>query len=151
MQQKQLVGVVIVVIALVGLGGLGYALLGKDMSKTADSSMSDSDMRNTGSGSFGSSEQEVDPMVRSGETSLDIKNFAFSVKEITVKKGTKVTWTNQDDAKHNVVADEKSDNAPDGRLLAQGETFEFTFDEVGTYDYHCSPHPYMKATVNVVE
>jgi len=33
--------------------------------------------------------------------------------------------------------------------LAQGESFSFTFDQPGTYDYRCVIHPEMEGTVNV--
>ena len=38
--------------------------------------------------------------------SVTIKNFAFSPKSITVKVGDSVTWTNQDAATHNAVAND---------------------------------------------
>ena len=36
-------------------------------------------------------------------------------------------------------------------LLAKVESYSWTFNTVGTYTYHCSPHPYMKGIVEVVE
>jgi plastocyanin len=33
--------------------------------------------------------------------------------------------------------------------LSSGATFEFTFDEPGTYPYFCSIHPSMTGTVEV--
>ena len=38
-----------------------------------------------------------------------------------------------------------------GAILMPGETFEFTFTQVGEYPYHCEPHPWMQATVEIVE
>lgn len=80
------------------------------------------------------------------ETSIEIKNFAFSPKTITIKKGTKVTFTNQDSVGHTATAD---DGGFDTGLLAKGESGSVTFDEAGTYSYHCTPHPNMKATIVV--
>lgn len=83
---------------------------------------------------------------------VTIENYAFNPANITVKKGTTVTWTNNDTAEHNVEFDEKpSTGDQEGPLLAQGETYRFTFDTVGTFSYICSPHPYMKGSVTVVE
>jgi amicyanin len=82
---------------------------------------------------------------------ITIKNYAFSPEPLTVKAGTTVTWTNKDIARHNIVADVPSANAPAGALFGQNETFSFTFSAPGTYAYHCDPHPYMKGTVIVTQ
>lgn len=84
---------------------------------------------------------------------VTIQNMAFSPTAITVKKGTTVTWTNQDAVGHDVMPDQDygtAFEASDG-LLGRGESYSFTFNEPGTYSYHCTPHPQMKATVTVTE
>ncbi len=78
-----------------------------------------------------------------------IKDFNFQTPKLTVKKGTTVTWVNQDDAHHNVIAD--NGVGPKSDLLAQGQSYSYTFNDVGSFSYHCDPHPYMKATVEVTE
>ncbi len=80
-----------------------------------------------------------------------IKDFAYAPARITVKKGTKVTWTNQDSAHHDITPDKDGADFAASKLLAQGESYSFTFEKTGVYAYHCSPHPYMKATVEVTE
>lgn len=92
-----------------------------------------------------------DGSVQSGEVEVAIEGFEFAQTEITVKKGTTVTWTNKDEASHDVTADEEKSGAPQSELLGQGESYSFTFNEVGEFGYHCSPHPYMEAKVTVVE
>lgn len=88
----------------------------------------------------------------SSSDSIIIKDYAFTPKTQTVKKGTSVIWTNQDVARHNIVADDGAPaGGPNGPLFGRGETFKFTFDTVGTFNYHCSPHPYMHGTVIVTE
>lgn len=82
---------------------------------------------------------------------VEIKDFAFNPATITVKKGTKVTWTNQDTAKHDVTPDKESNDFKGSELLAKGEKYEFIFNKTGTYTYHCTPHPHMKGTVIVTE
>lgn len=82
-------------------------------------------------------------------SSVTIKDYAFSPAAITVKVGTKVTWTNQDAVGHTVTAD--SGTGPDSQLLDQGQSYSYTFSKAGTYTYHCAPHPYMKGTVIVTE
>lgn len=59
--------------------------------------------------------------------------------------GTTVTWTNDDTAAHTVTAD---DGSFDERIAA-GETVTVTFDEAGTFAYHCDIHTSMTATVIV--
>ncbi len=84
-------------------------------------------------------------------TTVDIKDFAYTPTKIQVKKGTTVTWINQDTIGHDITPDRENDNFRASELLDKGETYTFTFNEAGTYTYHCSPHPYMKGTVEVIE
>ncbi len=79
--------------------------------------------------------------------SVSIKNFAFSSSTLTVKAGTKVTWTNSDTAPHTVTSD--SGSMLNSGNLSTGQSFSFTFTEAGTYTYHCALHPSMTGTVVV--
>jgi plastocyanin len=81
------------------------------------------------------------------EVSVTIENFAFGPSTLTIPKGTKVTWTNKDEPAHTVTSDTGSEL--DSELLAQGQSFSHVFNTVGTFAYHCTPHPNMKATVVV--
>ncbi len=84
-------------------------------------------------------------------TAVSIQDYNFGPKDIKVKVGTTVTWTNQDSVHHTVTADNASADAPKSELFGKGETYSFTFKKAGTYSYHCEPHPYMKGTVTVTE
>jgi len=77
---------------------------------------------------------------------LQIKDFAFAPKEITVPVGTTLTWTNKDSEPHTVTT---TDKAIASKAIDTDEQFAFEFDAAGTYTYHCSLHPYMTATVVV--
>ncbi len=84
---------------------------------------------------------------------VTIQGFAFNPASVTVPKGTTVTWTNQDSAPHTIVNDATSTIVL-GKLfssnsLGMGQTFSFTFNDAGTYAYHCGIHPSMKGTVTV--
>jgi plastocyanin len=79
-------------------------------------------------------------------TAVEIKGFAFNPADTTVKVGQKVTWTNEDSAEHNVIADDGTFKSED---LEQGDTFEYTADKAGTFSYVCTYHPQMKATLTV--
>jgi plastocyanin len=80
--------------------------------------------------------------------SIAIKNFAFNPSQITVKAGTKVTWTNNDSATHTVTSDNGTFNSGD---VNPGGSYSFTFTNPGTYQYHCSIHPNMTASVIVTQ
>ena len=78
---------------------------------------------------------------------VTIQNFAFSPETLTVAPGTTVIWTNKDSVDHTVTSDTGA--WPDSGSLATNKTFSHTFTKAGTYPYHCSIHPSMKATVVV--
>ncbi len=77
---------------------------------------------------------------------VEIKGFAFDPQSITVKKGTTVTWTQRDSVRHTVTSD---DNLFDSGLLSKDQSWNYTFDDIGTFSYYCTPHPYMKGEVVV--
>lgn len=78
--------------------------------------------------------------------SITIDNFSFTPKEITVSKGTTVTWINHDDVPHTVVSTDKKFKS---RALDTDERFSFTFSDSGAYGYFCSVHPVMTGKVIV--
>lgn len=78
--------------------------------------------------------------------SVVIKGFAFDPATITVAKGTTVTWMNMDSASHTVVA---AGNAFSSGNLNNGQSYEHTFDETGTFEYKCVIHPSMSGKVIV--
>jgi plastocyanin len=85
----------------------------------------------------------------STSNNVSIVNMDYSPASITVKKGTAVTWTNNDDVAHTVTAD--SGNAFDSGNMNKGKTFSHTFDTAGTFAYHCMYHSNMHGKVTVTE
>lgn len=77
---------------------------------------------------------------------VTIDNFKFSTASLEVPKGTRVTWTNQDDVPHTVTSTTKAFKSS---MLDTGDQFSFTFTDAGTYEYFCSMHPKMTAKVVV--
>ncbi len=75
-----------------------------------------------------------------------IKNFSFNPANTEVKAGTAVTWLNQDTTEHTVTADK---GAFSSGSIDPGKSFKHTFDQPGTYAYHCSIHPAMVGQVVV--
>jgi plastocyanin len=80
------------------------------------------------------------------ETEVKIDNFTFAPQSITVKAGTTVTWTNDDDIPHTVAAKTKLFKS---KALDTGDKFSFTFTTPGAFEYFCSLHPHMTATIVV--
>ena len=78
------------------------------------------------------------PAPTQGANIVNIQNFAFNPATLTVKKGTTVTWTNNDSASHQI----KSATFNSGSF-GKGQSFSFTFNDVGTFDYSCVIHPSM--------
>ena len=81
-------------------------------------------------------------------SAVTIQNFAFNPPTISVKVGTKVTWTNQDSTGHTVTFDTGSDTSD---TLANAATYDHTFAAAGSFTYHCKIHPTMKGTVTVTQ
>jgi plastocyanin len=77
---------------------------------------------------------------------IKIDNFTFGPTATTVPVGTTVTWVNEDDIPHTVVATDKSFKS---KVLDTDEKFSFTFAHAGTYEYFCSIHPHMTGKVIV--
>jgi len=84
--------------------------------------------------------------VFAADTEVKIDNFTFNPATITVKAGTTVTWTNGDDIPHTVVATAKAFKS---KVLDTSDKFSFTFTTPGSYEYFCSLHPHMKASIVV--
>jgi plastocyanin len=79
---------------------------------------------------------------------VSIDNFAFVPATLTVRVGSTVTWTNHDEEPHTVAASDGSFHSPG--MGSQG-TYSHTFPTAGKFDYICSIHPYMHATVVVTQ
>ena len=81
---------------------------------------------------------------------IDIKSFSFDPKTIAITKGDTVVWTNMDAAPHTVTSDVGSaKNELDSPTLAKGDTYSHTFNDLGTYAYHCTIHTAMKGKIIV--
>jgi plastocyanin len=85
-------------------------------------------------------------------------DIAYSPKLTTISVGGTVTWINNDTLFHTVTSGFSTGElgkagTPDGLFdsgeVQAGETFQHTFDEIGTFDYFCTPHPWMIGQVVV--
>jgi plastocyanin len=77
----------------------------------------------------------------------------YTPDSIEIIAGDTVSWSNDDTAAHTVTSGtpEGPDGIFDSSLFMAGSTFEFTFDDVGTYPYFCMVHPWMTGEVIVNE
>jgi plastocyanin len=93
-------------------------------------------------------QQASTPPASTSSPAVSVRNLAFTPASVTVPVGGKVVWRFEDGSiPHTVTADANSfGSAPNG--LTSG-TFEHSFGQAGTYDYHCDFHPTMKGTVTV--
>ncbi len=132
----------IVVIVAVAIGAAVWYGLSH---KSAPSSTNSMNMDNSNNSSSNSSSQTP-----AATNAVTIQNFAFSPANITVKAGTKVTWTNNDSVAH-TVTETDGKTGPASSDVNPGETYSFTFSTPGTYQYYCSIHQSMLGTVVVTE
>lgn len=168
MNTKETIVALTVVVFGIGLAGAVF-VLSPSVKEKQDAKTSTAEHDETNSDGHHNSDNadlgELVDLTSQSEVSMDIKDFKYEQPNIKIKKGTTVTWTNQDAVQHNVMQEHENDNdahdapskdeeKPDvlaSRLLAKGESYSFTFNEVSSSPYHCSPHPYMKGSVTVVE
>jgi plastocyanin len=83
-----------------------------------------------------------------GSSSTDVKvaDFSFSPKDITIKAGQTVTWTNDGQTAHTV----KGKGFFTTKALAHGDEFSHKFPTAGRFSYLCTLHPtLMRGTVVV--
>jgi plastocyanin len=77
---------------------------------------------------------------------VDIDNFAFTPRALTVTAGTTVTWKNEDDSPHRIG---DMNGTFKSAALDTDDTFSHTFTVPGEYAYICTIHPYMAGTIIV--
>ncbi|MCZ7357692.1 MAG: cupredoxin domain-containing protein [Candidatus Methanoperedens sp.] len=83
------------------------------------------------------------PTLTAQPVAVEIKSFAFVPATVTIAIGTTVVWTQEDSGVSHTVTGTGFDSGP----LSQGETFNHTFDQAGTFNYGCSIHPTMTGTI----
>ena len=74
-----------------------------------------------------------------------MRDYKFVPKEITVEVGDTVTFTNEDSADHNAIAEDDSFRTP---TFGEGESESVTISEPGSYPYFCSLHSNMEGRIS---
>ena len=138
---------------------IGVTIAGCSSSSTTETEDGGSDGDDsTGGGGDDSSGEEW----QSTDTVEMTDELVYAPKRIEVEAGTTVTWENTGNIGHTVTA--YDDGIPDdaayfasggydsqdaavdgyeseqGGNIESGETWEYTFETTGTYEYYCIPH-----------
>ena len=88
-----------------------------------------------------------------GAAEVGMENIQFTPKDVTVAAGETITFTNNESIPHDVhktsgPGEDFASGDPGG--MAEGDTFELTLDEAGTYEYVCKVHePGMSGSITV--
>ena len=77
---------------------------------------------------------------------ITIKDFAFTPRNLTIRLGSKVTWTNKDEEPHKIA---EANSAFVSQPLDTDGDFSYEFDAPGTYEYFCTLHPRMTGKIVV--
>lgn len=80
--------------------------------------------------------------------SVDIFDNGYTLADLTIAKGTTVTWTDTGQRSHTVTSADGTFGS-DG-VLTSGKTYAHTFDSPGTFAYKCLIHSDMQGTVTVM-
>jgi plastocyanin len=85
----------------------------------------------------------------SNVNAISINNGKFRPKNVSVKSGTTLTWTNNDSTPQSVTSDTPGifDSGP----LQTGATFQFTFTKAGVFPYHSTGTAGNYGTVTVTQ
>ena len=107
---------------------------------------SSNDSMNTGSnGSAGTSEATV-----------IIENGTFNPANLTVKAGTTVKWTVNDNSNIKYMVTSDANGSVEGKYLfmsndlTNGQSFSYTFNKTGTYGYYDMNHMDNKSLVGTI-
>lgn len=85
------------------------------------------------------------PPVYNGSTTVTIRNARIKPKDITIIKGTTVTFDNQDSLTHEFDIDDGSS----GKMYP-GTTWNHTFNSYGVFYYYSATYPQVDGTISVV-
>jgi plastocyanin len=87
---------------------------------------------------------DPDAAVEADADTVRMEGLEFAPAEITVSRGSEITFDNNDVAPHTVTAD---DGSVDSGVIDPGKAFPVVASE--SFSYHCEIHPSMKADVRL--
>lgn len=71
--------------------------------------------------------------------SIEVSDNKFTPSNLTVPKGTKITWDWTGANAHSVIGKWQETRVQSEQLTGHG-SFSFTFETAGTFDYQCGVH-----------
>jgi plastocyanin len=126
-----------------GLASLALAACGSSSSSSATSSSATS--ASTSSSSSATTPAGQSGKAASGHVTVAISNYKFAPAKLTVKSGTRVTFSNHDMTAHTATANSGFDSG----TIKPGASATVKFSKPGTYPYICQFHAFMHGTVVV--
>jgi plastocyanin len=90
---------------------------------------------------------QASTVTSSAHVKVKVYMYAFQPAKLTVKVGTKITFTNYDQTAHTATALNQSF---DTGTLNPGQSKTITFKKAGVFPYHCLFHEFMTGTIKVV-
>ena len=80
-------------------------------------------------------------------TGVEVTRAGFTPNKVTVDYGDTVTWTNRDNASHQVLADRG--DFPASPVLAPNQTYSYTFVKSGSFSYRDALNTKRRGTIVV--
>jgi len=77
------------------------------------------------------------------------RGLQLSRDSVTISRGDRIVFTNEDDVIHNIHIFGPNDFDKDLGLQKPGKALNYTFAQAGTYRVRCNIHPSVKMTVVV--
>ncbi|HET8719654.1 MAG TPA: plastocyanin/azurin family copper-binding protein [Candidatus Nitrosotenuis sp.] len=95
-------------------------------------------------------------MVKGAANPEQKDNFIPKQASIQLSIDNDVMWTNKDETAHTVTPDDPYKDAYTGEfgsdgVVKPGETYEFLFTDEAKITYHCTPHPWMKGSLEITK
>jgi len=81
----------------------------------------------------------VPDLVKYPTAYVQIFGSAFDPPELNIAKGTTVQWLNKDSTQHAIFV-----NNTTSPTLNKRDTWNYTFNNSGTYEYNCTIQPWLK-------
>ena len=91
-------------------------------------------------------------IIPTGAGTQQISQIYYDPQDISVAKDTTVQWINEDETIHTVTSGTPEGGTTgifDSSIIDAGNSYTYTFDSAGTFDYYCIVHPWMIGSVIV--
>jgi len=80
---------------------------------------------------------------------VTVRDFEFSPAMVEIPRGSTVVWNFVGPSSHSTTADSASAEQWDSGIMRPSQVFSRQFNRIGTFSYHCTPHPFMHGTIVV--